>query len=342
MSSQKTKTDEMTPGETVEKFVLGFTDTASCPEALKPHLKKAAPVLGKVADGAVKASLVASELYEKALVEYEKLRPYKLDLLLPGLVGLILCFFGGSFLTLIAAVEAYRMVGFESTYNALHQLYEDFHKVVEANKKDDSVDADGDGVKDVKQISHAQLVKRKTLVFLRTIDPNRVAVAVAGINAGFLAVCATLKMKFARTITLGNAIGESLERPAERYLVPLLEKVIPEEYHRWIRPSIQYSVRTAAISIAWVVQRVISAFHSAIRGGLMFSRNILEYLNVMNIYHVDHEKTYIDELVGYGVALLGLFFQLSRGFSLPFPLNVLLFPFTLIEYFLIWAVNNVH
>ena len=29
-------------------------------------------------------------------------------------------------------------------------------------------------------------------------------------------------------------------------------------------------------------------------------RNILEYLSVMNYYHIDHEKTMIDEFVGYG------------------------------------------
>ena len=57
--------------------------------------------------------------------------------------SLIMCFFGGSYLTLIAAVEAYKMVGYESSLKCITTLIEDFKKVVEANKKDDSVDADG-------------------------------------------------------------------------------------------------------------------------------------------------------------------------------------------------------
>lgn len=101
-----------------------------------------------------------------------------------------------------------------------------------------------------------------------------------------------------------------------------------------------YLFRSIAVTIAWTLQRIISAFHSAIRGGLMFSRNILNYLSAMNYVHIDHEKTYLDEVAGYGVALLGLWFQLSLGFSLPFPLNIFLLPFSILEYLLLWAVNS--
>jgi hypothetical protein len=88
------------------------------------------------------------------------------------------------------------------------------------------------------------------------------------------------------------------------------------------------------------VQRILSAFHSAIRGGLMFARNILEYLSVMKIVEINHEETMLDEAVGYGLALVGLYFQLAFGFGLPFPLNILLFPFRIAEYLLIWIVSN--
>lgn len=38
-------------------------------------------------------------------------------------------------MTLIAAVEAYRLTGWESTYQCLHDLYIDLQKVIEANQK---------------------------------------------------------------------------------------------------------------------------------------------------------------------------------------------------------------
>lgn len=72
----------------------------------------------------------------------------------------------------------------------------------------------------------------------------------------------------------------------------------------------------------------------------MCSRNILEYLSEMNIYHLDHEKTIIDEVVGYALALLGLWFQLSAGFRVPFPLNILLLPFSIAEWFLMYFVSK--
>lgn len=94
------------------------------------------------------------------------------------------------------------------------------------------------------------------------------------------------------------------------------------------------------VSVAWTVQRILSAFHSAIRGGLMFARNIMEYLSEMNIYKINHEESMLDEAVGYGLALVGLYFQLAFGFGLPFPLNILLFPFRLMEVILVWMVNK--
>ncbi len=72
----------------------------------------------------------------------------------------------------------------------------------------------------------------------------------------------------------------------------------------------------------------------------MCSRNVLVYLSKKNIVHINADDTYLDEIAGYALAAVGLFFQLSTGFQLPFPLNVLLFPFSCLEYFLIWTVSK--
>ena len=152
---------------------------------------------------------------------------------------------------------------------------------------------------------------------------------------------ATLKIQFAKAITLGNAIGDALLPPAELVLLPPLEFILPQDYKKWGQPLIQYTVRSIAISIAWFLQRVISAFHSAIRGGTMCSRNLMHYFGKRGIIpHINHEDTYIDEVVGFILAGLGLYFQLTFGFQLPFPLNVLLFTFTCVEWFLIRMVTS--
>ena len=92
----------------------------------------------------------------------------------------VLCFFGGDYLTLIAACEAYRLTGYEPTVKSINAVIDDLKKIVDESKKDDLVDADGDGVADVLQVSNATLVQRKTLLFMRTVDPIRLSDALNG------------------------------------------------------------------------------------------------------------------------------------------------------------------
>jgi len=314
--------------------------SSKVPDNFKPYVEKATPVVITVANLIEKAIPFLILAYNKVLEVWEKLRPYHPELLAPAFMGLVMCFFGGSYMTLIAAVEAYRMTGWESTHQCVLDLYTDLQKVLIANQKDDSRDDNNDGVPDVQQIDAKDLITRKTLLFLKTVDPHRFTAAISGIQSGFLAVVAALKVQFAKAITLGNAIAEILEIPALRFLLPLLELVLPADYKRWAEPVIKYSIRSFAVSVAWTLQRVISAFHSALAGGVMATRNIIEYLNIMGHLKMKHEETYFDEIAGYLLAAVGFWFQLSSGFQLPFILSVILFPFTLAEWFLIYMVNQ--
>jgi hypothetical protein len=267
---------------------------------VRPFIIKAAPVIGKVALHAQKALPYVDTAVLVAKEKWELLKPYKLELLTPAACGLILCFFGGSFLTLIAAVEAFRMAGHQHLVECFYELKADFELVLKANADDDSKDEDGDGVADVLQVSKQELLQRKVLLFFRTVDPRRVHKAISGISHGFLAIVATLKVQFAKAITLGNAIGDIISVPAHKFVIPPLREVMPPDYRQWAAPIVDYAIKSFAISLAWSIQRVISAFHSAMRGGLMFSRNIIEYLCVMKILDLNHEETIIDEVVGHG------------------------------------------
>ena len=96
---------------------------------------------------------------------------------------------------------------------------------------------------------------RKARLLLITVDPSRISNAIAGlvssiypirINAfsalckipvfsilrsvtilitGWVAVLAVLRIQFAKAITLGSAIGESLRKPASRFLAPAMKQV---------------------------------------------------------------------------------------------------------------------
>jgi len=54
----------------------------------------------------------------------------------------------------------------------------------------------------------------------------------------------------------------------------------------------------------------------------------------------DHKETDLDEYLSYIFACAGFYFQWKLGFSMPFPLNLVLFPFELAEYSIRWSVTN--
>jgi len=146
----------------------------------------AAPIVGKVATFIETAIPIVSNAYDKVMEFWKSLAPYKPHLLFPAAAGFVMCFFGGSFLTVIAAFEAYQMCGYDTTVQCLKDLHEDFTKMVETNKKDDVVDDDNDGVADVLQITPQALLQRKLLLALKSVDPKRLSAALAGLNASFL------------------------------------------------------------------------------------------------------------------------------------------------------------
>jgi hypothetical protein len=112
----------------------------------------------------------------------------------------------GSFLTLVAAAEAYKMMSHETIMKCVNDLYDDFNKFIAESKKDDKVDADGNGVADVQEISGDKLVNRKVMLFLRTVDPARVQTALTGLANAFFGIVATLKVRFVKSITLGYVV----------------------------------------------------------------------------------------------------------------------------------------
>jgi len=266
-----------------------------------------------------------------------KLEPWRLGLLNQAFFGLILCFFGGSYMTLIAAVEAYRMCGYEEQIKLVNELIEDFNVFVEASRLDDTVNPTGNTMT---QADMQVLAQRKALLFFKTIDPQRFSEVIGGLQSGFFAVIATLKFKFAQAITVGTVMFQMIKKPTDLYVVPLVESRLPNDYKRWASVSLGWVIKAFTIYLAFYVQRIISAYYAALRGGLMFGRGVLHYASKMGFFSIDPDESIIDEVIGYSVAALGLYWQLSEGFSVPFPLNILLLPASICEYYLLWMVNT--
>ena len=147
----------------------------------------------------------------------------------------------------------------------------------------------------------------------------------------WLSVAAVLTLKFARTIALALSISDFLQQPIDRFIAPTISMGTPDKYKKWVPVLLGWAVKSIAMSIAWYIQSVISAFTSALAGGLMMARAtyralIHRKITFGGLLPADHENSMVDEGLSYLFAALGFYFQFSMGFDMPFPFNLLLWP----------------
>jgi len=58
----------------------------------------------------------------------------------------------------------------------------------------------------------------------------------------WLSVAAVLALKFARTINMALSIAEFLNRPCDRFVTPVLQVAIPDEYDKWVPVILRVSL----------------------------------------------------------------------------------------------------
>ena len=218
---EKTPTKMVEVDEKIQETYDTITKNVSTP--LRPYLEAAGPVIVSGATIIQQCIPYLIIIYEQVLILIKELEPYHLDKLVPTLIGLLLCFYGGTFFTIIAAVEAYRMTGYQTSLDALTLIHNDIQNFIKVSIEDDKVDADGDGKNDTSELTAQELVTRKSFLFLRTVDPEKLATALHGLQAGLLAVAATLKLQLAKSLTLGTALANIVEEPVNKYIKPSLE-----------------------------------------------------------------------------------------------------------------------
>lgn len=251
------KKSQSVMGDKTEKYVESISSMA--PAQLKPYLTQAIPYVRIAAEYVEAAIPILEKLRLFSLEMWFILKPYKPELLLPAFIGFIMCFFGGSFVTLIAAAEAYKMCCHESLMKSIADLSGEIKNVSESNKEDDKVDKDANGIPDSLECTPQELLMRKTTLFFKTVDPKVVTNALHQLNSAGLAIIATLKLQFVKTITLGTSISTMIcEGPAKTYIVPTLEASMHDDYKKWAEPVVKYGVQSFAISLAWFLQRYVN------------------------------------------------------------------------------------
>lgn len=184
------------------------------------------------------------------------------------------------------------------------------------------------------------------MVLTRSIDPEKVSAAIEGLTIAGVAILATLRVKFAKAITLGTAIGSVLNQHLSPFTTQALQFALPDDYEKWIPVINKYGFRYVGVSVSWLLMRVITAVFAAMKGSNLFISGMVAYL--VKYGYVDKQmfgggrrdaKNPMVVAAWVLVALFGAYMQISSRFSLPFPLNFLLLPLTVLEQFIIFSVG---
>lgn len=279
---------------------------------------------------------------------------YKIYKLLPMNVirvifGVGLCFFGGVYFTGIAAVEAALNLGGADMWDHLSTCWKEGEGIAEASKKDDEVDADRNNIPDVQEMGTNDLINHKAKVAMMAVkDPQRLQQAIFALANVYIAVIATLKFEFAKTTAIALGIGNMLSLPAARIVGPPLCLALGKDLNHWAPTIIDTTIKVIAVWVATFIQACISAFYSGLRGGKMVAENIFNILaeygwlekfpDCMVSKPFDPDKSYLDEAIAYPLAAVGFYLQITSGFSLVFPFNLICLPLTIVEWFLRFQV----
>jgi hypothetical protein len=304
-------------------------------------LSKAVPLLLKVGAALEKAASLCTPvvaLSQQAYAQlYALLEPYGPEEVLKMGAGLGMMFFGGFFITTISVFEAFDQSGRTTLIRNLRLLAEQAEQVRRADARDDELDEDNDGVKDVQQVSAQQLSLRKLLVVVRAADPNVISEALGALYAILLAVTATLQVRFARAVSLGAAIGNALAKTALKLLIPPLKEVVPDDFHKWLPPVTTYVCRLIGVSIAFSLNRVLATVHTAVRGARLATDAFAQWTEKRNMRYLS--EGYLDDAAAFLLAALGVYGQLFLWYRLPFIVELVLLPATLLEWLLSFLVS---
>jgi len=267
-------------------------------------------------------------------------------------LGVGLCFFGGGYFASIAFVEAVLNMGGPDMWNHLKVVWEQGQEVGTASLLDDEVDADNNGIMDVKEMSCNDLISHKAKVAAMAVtEPDRLEQAVMFLFQLYVAVIAMLKSIFARTVMLALGVANMISMPIARIFGPFLAKIMGDDLNHWVPTIIDTAVKLIAVIVAAFVQEFIGGFNSALRGGKMFAEG---FINILSEYGwmdkfpnaivgeerpFNPDNSYLDEAIGYPLAAFGFYYQVINGFAIiPFPLNIIIAPVAICEYMLRWEI----
>ena len=248
-------------------------------------------------------------------------------------IGLVYCFAGGYYPTLFSSLQAAQQYGWNIMVEAIEDLADEAIRAIDALEASEKIHSSKFGSKG----EFMNTFRIKTGVVMATLDPMKINQAAGALYMTWMGVSSVLEREYARVITLSLTLAKYIERVAQFILGPPAYYIVDEKYHQWVPVVVGWGCKAAAMSIAWRIQRIMTAATSAVTGGLLFTRSIARMLSkrgirLFGLIREDQESTFLDEMIGLLVAGLGFYTQFEtqwrNGFSfqVPFPLSLITWP----------------
>lgn len=292
-------------------------------------LKAAAPVLGQACAAAALAAPFLAAYVALLSDAYTAAVTYLPPSALPLAWGLLLCFFGGDYVTLIAAAEAYSLCGGAEATEALRAVAAEARAVLAASAADDAKEASA------KPVAPAVLLRRKALLLARCAHPEALSSASAKLWVTYIGVLAALKLRFARMLSLALAIAATLQPVVARAALPALDAAVPIELRKWTPGAISVALKALVLLLALCLQSALASVHSALAGGALAARHGLALLQARRLLKGPVDDKLV-QAVGLGLAALGVASQAAAGFHVPFPLSLATAPLDAAEWAIRW------
>ncbi|KAH9597623.1 hypothetical protein LSM04_005054 [Trypanosoma melophagium] len=282
---------------------------------------------------------MGEKIYEKILTVSTTVQQQRFSQLFPTLLGFAICFFGGCFPVFITLVEVLNLTSWERIKKNVYILYENYLAARSASKRDDMVDADNNGIPDVQEIPRNELFSRKLKVFLNSVDTAAVKEAVNALILAFLAIKAALHDKMSAALAFGCSIANIIKQFS--HLERFLEDNLPPDQKKLAGTISSAILSFICMFITALFQKYALAAYCAARGANMIVDNGLALRNQLALADGKEKKNtaltiespQIKTLITF-LTVVGFLWQAYIGFSLPFPINILLLPFTLADWIL--------
>lgn len=290
--------------------------------------------------GAFDAAAPAMEkLGSLASAARAKAREFNLEQFFPMLLGLALCFFGGSFSTLVAVVETVRLVCWDDIQASYDILKTNYDAAAVQNRRDNIEDLDGNGIPDVLNIEKSQLMSRKIQLFVKSVNIDEVRSAGRTLLTAFFSVAAAVRVRSARTIALAGSLSNTAKKSIP--LEAMLASNLPPDMRKWSAIISDTAFNALAVFLAITLRSAQGYVQAAVRGASIFAGSAIALGRDKGLIGDDitmkSPKTRILMAV---VAVLGLLWQVSNKGKLPFPINLLLWPLSTLEYLLTYFVST--